>query len=194
MNNKRIKLSRWAKMNGYSYHGAFRLFKRGLLKNAVQIETGSIFVEISNENESITDYTIIYSRVSSSENRHNLKSQSKRLHDFCVSNGWRIDEIVEECASGLNDSRPKLQKILQEKKATRLVVEHKDRLTRFGFAYIETLFPGKIIVVNNCEEIEQDIMQDFISIITSFCARIYGNRRSKRKSARIIQELSNDDN
>jgi predicted site-specific integrase-resolvase len=96
---------------------------------------------------------------------------------------------VKECASGLNDQRPKLQKILQEGKATRIIVEHKDRLTRFGFEYIKTLFDGEIVVINEVKEDEQDLMQDFVSLVTSFCARLYGKRRSKRKTEKLIKDL-----
>lgn len=82
---------------------------------------------------------------------------------------------------------------MEEQKATRLVIEYKDRLTRFGFNYIKTLFKGcKIIVVNETTNKEDDIMQDLISIITSFCARIYGNRRSQRKTEKIIEELNKE--
>jgi len=99
---------------------------------------------------------------------------------------------VKECASGLNDQRPKLQKILKDGKATRIVVEHKDRLTRFGFEYIKTLFDGEIIVINEVTEDEHDLMQDFISLVTSFCVRIYGKRRSKRNTEKLIEKITND--
>ena len=64
----------------------------------------------------------------------------------------------------------------------RIVVEHKDRLTRFGFNYIETILNNQgteILVINRTHNDEEDIMTDLISIITSFCARIYGKRRTK---------------
>jgi len=72
-------------------------------------------------------------------------------------------------------------------------VEHKDRLTRFGFKYIETLMElqdRKIEVINNLDDDKDDLIQDFISIITSFCARIYGQRRSKRSTEKLIKELN----
>jgi len=124
----------------------------------------------------------------------NLDSQSKRLEQFCTAQGWIINEIVKECASGLNDNRPKLIKILSERKATQLVVEHKDRLTRFGFNYIKTLYPEcEIIVVNESED-KENLLEDFVSLVTSFCARIYGKRRrSKRNTERLIKELNRDD-
>lgn len=83
-------------------------------------------------------------------------------------------------------------KIFKERKATRLVVEHKDRLTRFVFNYIKTLFHDcEIIVVNECED-KHDLFEYFVSLVTSFCARIYGRRRTKRKTEQIIKSLKDD--
>lgn len=135
----------------------------------------------------------MYARVSSSENRSNLESRADRLQQFCSAKGWVVNEVVKECASGLNDNRPKLSKIFTERKATKLVIEHKDRLTRFGFNYIKMLFNDcEIIVVNECET-DQDLFEDFVSLVTSFCARIYGKRRTKRKTEQIINALEKDD-
>ena len=147
--------------------------------------------EITNSNKE--DYTVVYARVSSSENKSNLDTQAERLVQYCVANGWTVNEIVKECASGLNDERPKLCKILKDKKATRLVIEHKDRLARFGFNYIKTLFDTcDIVIVNECED-NQDLFEDFVSLVTSFCTRIYGKRRTKRKTEQIIQALEKED-
>jgi len=82
--------------------------------------------------------------------------------------------------------------VLREKKATRLVVEHQDRLARFGVEYIRIacqMFGCEIIVINPIAGVEQDMMQDFVDIVTCFCARIYGSRRSKRKTEAIIKKL-----
>ena len=183
-----MKLSEYAKKNSISYRTAWQHYKLGLIPNAKQLSTGTIVVE-DDTNLSAKEYTIIYARVSSSENRTNLDSQAKRLEQFCLANGWIINEVVKECASGLNDSRPKLIKILTEKKATRLVVEHKDRLTRFGFNYIKILYPECEIVVVNEVENKEDLFEDFVYLVTSFCARIYGRRRSKRKTEELIKKL-----
>lgn len=75
-------------------------------------------------------------------------------------------------------------------------MEHKDRLTRFGFNYIETLLKnrgGEIVVINQVTSDKEDLIQDFISVITSFCARIYGQRRSKRSTEKLIKELETED-
>lgn len=97
--------------------------------------------------------------------------------------------------SGVNDNRKKLVSLLNEDDHKIIVVEHKDRLTRVGFNYLKVLLnqQGKDIeVVNIAEEETEDIMQDFISIITSFCARIYGLRRRKRKTECIVKCLESE--
>ena len=77
-----------------------------------------------------------------------------------------------------------------------IIVEHKDRLTRFGFNYIKALLEsrgGSVIVINEVESNKEDLIQDFVSVITSFCARIYGQRRSKRKTEKLLEGLKEDE-
>lgn len=189
---RKIKLSEWARLNNYTYRGAYNVYKRGDIVGE-QTPSGTILIEYDDNAPDKPEYNIVYSRVSSSENKSNLETQAERVSQFCNAKGWVVNEIVKECASGLNDTRPKLQKLLKENKATRIIVEHKDRLTRFGFEYIKTLFDGEIIVINEAKEDEEDLMSDFVSLVTSFCARLYGKRRSKRRTEKIIQELTTDD-
>lgn len=185
-----MKLSQWAKKNSLTYKSAHRLFKQNKVPNARQLPSGTIVVDEPKNKEKPT-HNVVYARVSSSENKDNLDYQAKRVTDFCVARGWEVHEVIKETASGLNDRRPKLQKILSENKASRIIVEHKDRLTRFGFAYLDTLFDGEIVVINHVDEDESDLMQDFVSLVTSFCARLYG-KRSKRKTEQLIKEMKND--
>ena len=164
------------------------MWKKGLL-NASQLPTGTIIV-----NNSITvNGVAIYCRVSSSENKSNLDSQAKRLVQYAEAKGYQIVSVTKEIGSGVNDNRKKLIKLLNEDNYHLIIVEHKDRLTRIGFNYLKVLLnkQGKDIeVVNLAEEQTEDLMQDFSSIITSFWARIYGLRRSKRKTETIIRELN----
>lgn len=141
----------------------------------------------------IEEKVVIYTRVSSSKNKSNLKSQSQRLQQYCIAKGYSIYNIVEECGSGFNDSRPKLHKLLEDGDYTKIVIEHKGRLTRAGFEYINILVKnqGKSIeVVNAVDNDEESLIQDFISIITSYVARIYGRRRSNRNTEDIIKSLA----
>jgi predicted site-specific integrase-resolvase len=124
-----------------------------------------------------------------------LEAQAERLALFCAAKGWQIREDIREVGSGLNDLRPKLLKLLKEGRVTRLVVEHKDRLARFGVSYIEECvakFGGEIFVVNEAAGHKEDLVQDFVSVITSFCAKIYGQRRSKRKTELLIKKLEEE--
>lgn len=190
-----MKLSSYAKELGISYKTVWRLWKAGKL-NAYQLPTGTVIVKEDIENE-FPDKVCIYARVSSSENKNNLKKQAERLKEYAIVRGYQIYKIVEEIGSAVNDNRKKLNQLLMDKNYNKLIVEHKDRLTRFGFNYIQILFNQigkKIEVVSEAENDKQDLMQDFISIITSFCVRLYGLRRSKGKTEKIIKELKNEKN
>lgn len=189
------KLSQYAKENNVTYRTAWNHFHAGLIENAYQLPTGTVVIPDSTKIQNSSDYIITYSRVSSSENKDNLQKQSQRLKDFCFAKGWIVNESIEEIGSGLNDKRPKLLSILEKRKATKIIVEHKDRLTRFGFEYIKTAcdnFGCEIIILNPTEDGNENIVEDFVSVITSFCAKIYGQRRSKRKTEQLIKELQND--
>jgi predicted site-specific integrase-resolvase len=134
----------------------------------------------------------VYARVSSAENKSNLDSQAERLIAYCTAKGYQIAKVVKEIGSGVNDSRPKCLSLLADQSISLIVVEHKDRLTRFGFRYIETLLKGQgreIEVVNQAENGTEDLLADLVSIIYSFCARLYGQRRAKRKTEKIVAEL-----
>jgi predicted site-specific integrase-resolvase len=118
------------------------------------------------------------------------------LIDFCNAKGWKTHQNIKEIGSGLNDKRKHLLKVLSEGKVSKLVVEHKDRLARFGVAYIEILchhLSCDLVVINQAETDKEDLVQDFVSVITSFCARIYGLRRSRRKTEELIRKLKNED-
>lgn len=185
-----IKLSQYAALNGVTYRTAWNRYKLGKIPNAKLDSTGHVVIDDSKP--SVHEKTAVYARVSSSENKSNLVSQSKRVQEFCAAKGWVVSAVVEECGSGLNDSRQKLLKLITDPTVTRIVVEHKDRLTRFGYNYISALWKGELVVINEIAEDEKDLMQDFVSLVTSFTARLYGRRRSKRNTERLIKELQSE--
>lgn len=191
------KLSEYSKLHGVTYRTAYSHFKRGLISGAYQLPSGTIVIpDYAKEEVDKPEYVICYARVSSSENKNNLESQSHRIVSFCNAKGWKVAESIKEIGSGINDNRSKLNKVLKDGIATKIVVEHKDRLTRFGFKYIEELCNKthcEIVIINNIESQKEDLIQDFVSIITSFCAKIYGQRRSKRKTEKLIKELAEND-
>ncbi|MGC8722153.1 MAG: IS607 family transposase [Caldisericaceae bacterium] len=191
-----MKLNEWAKKQGISYKTAWRLFKSGKI-DAYQLPTGTIIVKSDNPELSIDNNTVaIYARVSSLENKDNLERQAERLKEYSLARGWKIIRIVKEIGSGVNDTRAKLIELLRKKDYKILVIEHKDRLTRFGFNYLKLLCEtqGKIIeVVNGAEEEKEDIVKDFVAIIYSFAAKLYGLRRAHKKTEKIIAQIQNEE-
>jgi putative resolvase len=134
----------------------------------------------------------IYARVSSAENKGNLDSQAERLVAYCAARGYQVAKVVKEIGSGVNDARPKLLVLLEDQGNSLIVVEHKDRLTRFGYRYLDTLLKtqGRAIeVVNQAENGTEDLLADLTAIVYSFCARLYGQRRAKRKTEVMVREL-----
>lgn len=191
-----MRLSQYAKKMGVTYQTAHKWFKEGKIDGAYQLSTGTIVVPEENEKPKRTK-TIIYARVSSNEQRQtNLVTQAERLVDFCMANGWVVDDVVKEVGSGLNDNRKQLVKLLKDPAVKRIVVEHQDRLTRFGFHYLEILaeIEGfEIIVVNKTLDDDKiDLMSDFTAILTSFCARLYSKRRQKHKQEQLEKLLIDD--
>lgn len=188
-----MKLSDYAKKAGISYRTAWRWWKQGIL-TGYQSPTGTIII-LEEENSKSDLIACIYARVSSAENKDNLDRQAERLKDYSIARGYKIHKIVKEIGSGLNDNRQQLGKILVDPNYNVLVVEHKDRLARFGTNYIELLLKElgkKLEIVNQSEDKQDELMEDLIAIITSFCSRIYGRRRSKRKTEKIIAELKSN--
>jgi putative resolvase len=190
-----MKLSEYAKSIGVSYKTVWRMWKRGELE-ATQLPSGTIIVQKSKTSPEITSKRVaIYARVSSGENKSNLETQAERLQLYCTARGYQIIHIIKEVGSGVNDNRQKLIKLLNQNDYDLIVCEHKDRLTRVGFNYLKVLLQQTsrdIEIVNLATEKTDDLMQDFVSIITSFCARLYGVRHRTRKTECIIQCLKEE--
>jgi predicted site-specific integrase-resolvase len=129
----------------------------------------------------------LYARVSSADQKEDLTRQMERLRTYALAHGYQVAKEITEIASGLNDQRPKLTKLLQDQSIGTIVIEHRDRLTRFGYHYIEHLLAneGRRIEVIFPGDTQDDLVDDFVSVITSMAARIYGRPHSKRRAAQI---------
>ncbi len=187
-----MKLSDYARKVGVTYKTAYRWYKAGKLKG-YQVDTGTIIIE---DDKTVPEKVVVYARVSSSENGDDLASQAERLTTYCIAKGYQVQQVVKEVGSGVNDSRPKFLSLLADARVTRIVVERQDRATRFGFRYLETLLEAQhrqIEVVNLAEDGREELLQDLVAVVYSFCARLYGQRRAKRKIERITAELERAD-
>lgn len=192
-----MKLSAYAKQLGISYQTVWRMWQRGELP-AHQLPSGTVIVEAPS---TPTPHAVrpqkaaVYARVSSAEHRSNLDSQAKRVAAFCAMKGWQVATVVKECGSGVNDQRPQLLALLADTTISHIVVEHQDRCSRFGVAYIQTLLTTQgreLVIVNEVEEDQADLIHDFVAIITLFCARLYGRRRAGQKKAQLLAALEVD--
>jgi putative resolvase len=191
-----MKLSQYAKKVGVTYRTAFRWWQNGDIKG-YQLPSGTIVVTEGEERqESRAGQVVIYARVSSHEHRANLERQAERLEDYCAAKGYQVSRVVKEIGSGVNDTRAKFLALLEDQRIHTIVVEHKDRATRFGFRYLDTLLKGQgrtLEVVNLEENNREDLLTDLVSIIYSFAARLYGQRRAKRKTEAIVKQLQEAD-
>ena len=170
-----LTLRIFAQQAGVRYETAWRWFKAGKLKGRL-LDAGTILVTEELEQQPPPErVVVVYARVSANENRPHLDTQADRLSAYCAAKGWKINRVVKEVGSGINDGRKKLLALLADPTVTIIVVEHKDRLTRFGFKYIETLLAMQcrsIEVVNITQNPIEDLVADMVSILYSFSARL----------------------
>lgn len=195
METEFIKLSEYAKLVGLHYRTVERHFHVGKIEGFIS-HTGRMYVRNPHYKQECQEVeghkAILYARVSSIVNKGSLDGQIERLRAYASAKGYQIVGEYKEIASGLNDHRKCLLQIFRRDDYNILLAEHEDRLTRFGFNYIEFLLANqgvKVEVINQVETKDQEIMDDFISIITSFCGRIYGTKR-RTKTQKIIKELN----
>lgn len=142
-------------------------------------------------------FTVTYSRVSTPDKKSELMTQSSLLLGYCDSNGWKNVYQITDVGSGLNFKKKgllKLIEMLQKNEVERLIITDKDRLLRFGSELIFSLCEGnntEVIILNKPSSLEpeQEMVEDILSVITVFSARLYG-RRSRRnlKAMKVLHE------
>jgi putative resolvase len=189
-----MKLSNWCKKQGIHYSTGLKWFHAGKIPGAHQLDTGTILVPDCEMNKDKKENAVVYCRVSSQGRKKDLQFQVDRCLEFARGGGIPVEKVYKEVASGMNDKRRELWKAL-ESSPTILIVENKDRLTRFGFEYLERLLEKlgcRVLVINRDEEDETDLIKDLVSIITSFCCRLYGLRRGINRAKKMKAALNED--
>lgn len=179
--NEYTKLSKAAKYYGVHFRTILNWAKSGKIKTK-QLPSGGTQYEIPNTIKT-GRISVGYVRVSSYSQKEHLKSQTELLllqHPSV--------ELVSEVGSGLNFKRKKLWHIMERVFAgdiEQIVVTHKDRLSRFGFEFIEKVcshFGTKILVLNKqTTSPESELVQDILAIIHVFSLRLYGLRKYKQE-------------
>lgn len=189
-----MKLSEWAKQKGITYKTAHRMFQKGQLPvRSEQLPTGTILV-YPEQPDTQQRNVALYARVSSSDQKEDLQRQLQRLRDYAAAHGFHISKEVAEVGSGLNGHRKKIHALLKDVSISVILVEHRDRLARFGVPLLESALAssGRHICVINDTEYNDDLVQDFVDVLTSMCARIYGKRSAKHKAKKALKAIQSD--
>jgi len=186
-----VKLSVYAKREGILYRAAWMRYKKGRIHGAYMDDSGHVVVP---DPMSVRlPMAAVYARVSSHPQKADLDRQADRLVAYANARGFQVVAVVKEVASGVNDHRPKLTKLLGDTEWGTLVVEHKDRLSRVGFGWFEVLLAGqgrRVDVANPAQENTSGLMADLTTIVYSFTTRMYGLSSAKRRTAQVKAVLA----
>ena len=175
-----ITLQRW------DNYGKLKAFRTPTNRRYYTYEQYLEYIGINKKTDSRK--IVIYTRVSTSNQRDDLKNQVEFLRQYANAKGIIVDEVIEDYGSGLNYNRKKWNRLIDScmiNEVSTIIITHKDRFIRFGYDWFERFlakFNVKIIVVNN-ESLspQEELVQDIISILHIFSCRIYGLRKYKKK-------------
>jgi len=156
----------------------------------------------SAEDKKNSNAVAIYCRVSSHEQKQkgDLERQVGRVSSYCVKKEYNVIKLYEEVGSGMCDTRSKLTqlfRLVESHKISKVIVEHRDRLCRFMFEFLVSYFGSHGVEIEWVDEIlgksyEQELVEDILSLMSSFSAKIYGKRSAEnRKRKKALQVTEN---
>ena len=190
-----VSIGKVCELLGISLSTAYRWIKSGKLKeefrtlgNHRRFNLSSIhsqFIQSNNNNDKLT---LLYSRVSSHDQKQDLITQQSKLLHFAQSNHYSNIKVISDLGSGLNFKKSGLNQLLQlilTQQIQTLIINHKDRLLRFGseliFKLCEFYHIKVIILEDKSLSFEESLTHDVIELMTVFCAKLYGKRSHKNK-------------
>jgi putative resolvase len=188
-----VNLKEWALAQGVHPVTAYRWYREGKLPVPARRAGHLILVDPVPE-PTASGRVVAYARVSSADQRNDLERQAGRVVTGATERGLSVDQVVTEIGSGMNGHRRKLTRILSDPAVSVLVVEHRDRLTRFGFEHLSASLSacGRRIVVLDEAETSDDLVRDVTEVLTSLCARLYGRRSASRRAAKAVAVATAD--
>ena len=148
---------------------------------------------IGKEDKRIEKEIICYCRVSTKGQKEDLERQIENVSIFCIKNGYSF-RVISDIGSGLNYTKKgfkELIKLINNKEISKVIINYKDRLIRFGIEIIEQLCEMndiELVIINNTEtkSYEEELVEDVLSLITVFSSKLYGSR--SHKTVKIIEE------
>lgn len=188
-------------LNRYVREGKIRVIK--MANGRYDYNDEDVFAFIGKKKKSHGSKIISYSRVSTQAQKHQLKEQTMRIYNSCISRGINLEEQLEDIGSSMSSDRKNFellcQKIFKEE-ISLLVIENRDRLIRFGFEMLEKFFKyfgTKILVLNDSidnKSYEQELTDDLISVIHYFTMKSYSHRRKLNKLRKELEDEAKSDN
>jgi putative resolvase len=148
------------------------------------------YMKVYVENKKTERFIATYSRVSSHEQKTkgDLDRQSQRISEYCAKKKYKVEHIIKDVGSGLSDTRHgfvKLMELVIDRKISKVVIENKDRLTRFQFNLIEKFFNSYGVQIERIENTEvgeeEELVNDLMMLMASFSGKLYGRRSAKRR-------------
>lgn len=187
------KLLKCSNTTLYRYVREQKIFVKKLSARKFLYDISTLY----SENQESNRKNVIYARVSNSKQKDDLSKQIDILTSYVISNGRILSSTYSDIASGMNENRKGFNSLIDDVingKIDTVYISYKDRLTRFGFSYFQSLFEKygtKIVVVNNLEANHQEeLTQDLISIIHHFSMKMYSSRRKDLKN--LLTSLNKD--
>jgi predicted site-specific integrase-resolvase len=196
-----VKSKEFKKILGLSNQALYERRKKGQLKFKIVNKVYFYWLEENIETDT-NRYNVIYCRVSNTKQKDDLDKQEQVLKEYAISNGYKVDYIFKDIASGMNESRKDLNELIRlvvENKVNKVFISYKDRLTRFGYNYFEYIFKmfgTEIEVVNLTkeEDFQTELTQDLISIIHHFSMKMYSNRRKELNALKKVLQQESENN
>lgn len=158
---------------------------------ARRLPSGTIVVDLPDNPQG---RAVVYVRVSSHDQRTDLEAQAGRVTAWCATQGIRVDEVVSEVGSGMNERRATLARLLCDSEVQTIVVEHRQRIARFGVEHLTAALAatGRRIVVVDTSETTDDLVRDMVEVLTLMCARLYGRRGARNRAMRAVTATKHD--
>ena len=187
LNVSKITLQRWdnsGRLKAIRTSGGHRRYKLSDLEKFI----GEYHAE-GKETDDVIVATYARCSTSNQKQHGDIDRQSQRLSEYCAKKKYKVEYIIKDMGSGINDKRKgfvKLCKLITDKKINKVVIEHKDRLTRFQFNFIKNMyavFGCDIIVLNDKEDVSdaEELTRDLMALLASFSGKYYGRRSLERR-------------
>jgi len=195
MSNERLLTSKeFCELVGIKYPTFSQYVREGKI-NVIYTSRGRIRVPYSEVEKFLgirqgsETRAVIYARVSGNDQIEDLKRQIEDLSQYCIARGYKVVGVLSDVGSGLNTGRKGLMKLFDyiiNRKADVVVITYKDRLTRFGFEYLEFFFKQynvkiEAVLGEEPKDAYQEFVEDLMSTIKSFAGKLYGMRSQKKK-------------